>query len=45
MVDIARPDLPLARRRRRIVIGGAAVVLLAAVSFAVSRLDSNVSES
>ena len=39
MVDIARPDLPVARRRRRLLIGGAVVVVLAAVSFAVSRLQ------
>ena len=39
MVDIARPDLPVARRRRRLLIGGAVLVALAAVSFAVSRLQ------
>jgi HlyD family secretion protein len=39
MVDIARPDLPVARRRRRLQIGGAVLVVLAAVSFGVSRLQ------
>jgi len=39
MVDIARPDLPVARRRRRLLIGGAVVLVLASVSFAVSRLQ------
>ena len=39
MVDIARPDLPVARRRRRLLIGDAGVVVFAAISFAVSRLQ------
>ena len=39
MVDIARPDLPVARRRRRLLVGGAVLVALAAVSFGVSRLQ------
>jgi HlyD family secretion protein len=39
MVDIARPDLPVARRRRRLLIGGVVLVALAAVSFGVSRLQ------
>jgi len=39
MVDIARPDLPVARRRRQLVIGGAALLGLAVIAIAVSRLQ------
>ncbi len=38
MVDIARPDLPVARRRRRLIYGGVTLAVLAAVTFGVSRL-------
>lgn len=39
MVDIARPDLPIARRRRQLIVTGVVIAALAAVSFAVSRLQ------
>ncbi len=39
MVDIARPDLAVARRRRRLIWGSVALVAVAAVTFAVSRLQ------
>jgi HlyD family secretion protein len=39
MVDIARPDLPVARRRRQLLIGGALVIVVAGLSFAVSHLQ------
>lgn len=39
MVDIARPDLPIARRRRQVLFGGAALLALVIISIAVSRLQ------
>lgn len=39
MVDIARPDLLVARRRRRVIIGGVTVFAVVLVSVAVSRLQ------
>ncbi|MEI6669138.1 MAG: HlyD family efflux transporter periplasmic adaptor subunit [Acidobacteriota bacterium] len=39
MVDIARPDLPLARRRRRLIVGGIGLAVLVVVSAAVSKLQ------
>ena len=38
MVDIARPDLPVARRRRRLILIGAGLALLALLGYGVSRL-------
>ena len=38
MVDIARPDLAVARRHRRLILGAAALAALATVSVVVSRL-------
>ena len=39
MVDIARPDLPVARRRRRLLYGGVGLAVVVVVTVAVSRLQ------
>ena len=38
MVDIARPDLPVARQRRRLIYAGAGLVALSAITIGVSQL-------
>ena len=45
MVDIARPDLPVARRRRRLILIGAGIALLALLGYGASRLPPAVSSA
>ncbi|MDO8835281.1 MAG: hypothetical protein Q7V01_06775 [Vicinamibacterales bacterium] len=39
MVDIARPDIRVARRRRQLLISVASIFVVALVAFVVSRLE------